>query len=326
MADSAQWRPASGPDTARLRAELLDRARLYFDENDVLAVDTPALSTFAISDPNIESITVMSGLGQNSHNFLHTSPEYCMKRLLCAGYPDIYQMCKVFRDNEVGQFHQPEFTMIEWYRLNFSLDQIIDDALGFLGKVFDKDHLNLSATKLTYRDALQKYADCDPLNASVESLSAMVNADESLILSIGDNKDMWLDLILSQLVVPCFDTDELTVVSHYPISQAALARRCPKNDELADRFEIFLGTHELANGYVELTNAAEQRQRFNHDQTVRQSRDLPVRPLDESLLAAMQHGLPACAGVAIGFDRLLMIAAGKNDIRQVQTFAYQEPQ
>ena len=248
-----------------------------------------------------------------------------MKRLLCAGYPDIYQICKVFRDDEVGQFHQPEFTMIEWYRLDFALDQIIDDALAFLTKVLNCDRLYSSASILTYCDAFDKYAGCDPLNTSVESLRAIARVDESLTQSIGDNKDAWLDLILSQVIVPCLDMDTLTVISHYPISQAALARQCPQNSEVADRFEIFFGHHELANGYVELTCALEQRQRFQRDQAIRQSRDLCVRPLDDSFLAAMQHGLPACAGVAIGLDRLLMISAGANDIGQVQTFAFQVP-
>ena len=309
---------------ARLRADMVDRARTYFRTNSVLEVDTPALSQSAVSDPHIESITATLALGTATPRYLHTSPEYYMKRLLCAGYPDIYQVCNVFRDGEVGRYHQPEFTMIEWYRRDFELNAIANDTLALIAAVLDDASLQADAVHLDYVDAFQQFAGCNPLTADAQDLATLVNADESLRSSIGDDKDTWLDLVLDQMLVPHFEKNQLTVLTHYPISQAALARPCPENVQLADRFEVFLGAHELANGYVELTDADEHAKRFAADQSTRKSRGQVQRPLDNDFLDAVRHGLPACAGVAVGFDRLLMIHAGVDDIRMVQTFSFVE--
>ena len=323
--DSQGWRPTAGPDVARLRAAMLKRVRLFFQEQDVLEVDTPALSGAAVSDPNIESISASLALDRTRPYFLHTSPEFCMKRLLCAAYPDIYQVCKVFRDNEAGRTHQPEFTMVEWYRLGFDLERIIRDTLDFIATTLDDKTLPGSSLQLSYREAFLQYAGCDPLTADVAILSGLTGADDSLRRSVGDDRDAWLDLLLDTEVVPRFATDRLTILRHYPISQAALARPCPTNDMLADRFEVFLGRFELANGYVELTDPDEQLRRIANDQQVRISNGQENRPVDNAFIAAMKAGLPACAGVAAGFDRLLMIHAGTDDIRNVQTFAFEEP-
>jgi len=323
--DSQGWRPTAGPDVARLRAAMLKRVRLFFQEQDVLEVDTPALSGAAVSDPHIESISASLALDRTRPYFLHTSPEFCMKRLLCAAYPDIYQVCKVFRDNEAGRTHQPEFTMVEWYRLGFDLERIIRDTLDFIATTLHDKTLPGSSLQLSYREAFLQYAGCDPLTADVAILSGLAGADDSLRQSVGNDRDAWLDLLLDTKVVPRFETDRLTILRHYPISQAALARPCPTNDMLADRFEVFLGQFELANGYVELTDPDEQLRRIANDQLVRKSNGQENRPVDNAFIAAMQAGLPACAGVAAGFDRLLMIHAGTDDIRNVQTFAFEEP-
>ena len=309
---------------ARLRANMLDRARAYFASEDLLEVDTPALSQSAVSDPQIESVKAMMALDPDVPRYLHTSPEYFMKRLLCAGYPDIYQVCKVFRDSEVGRYHQPEFTMIEWYRLGFELRAIADDTLALIAKVLDDASLHANAVLLSYCDAFEKFANRNPLTAEVNDLATIINADESLRSSLGDEKSAWLDLVLEQVVVPNFESDKLTVLTHYPISQAALARQCPDNAQLADRFEVGRCQHELANGYVELTDADEYARRFAADQSTRKSRGQTGRPLDNEFLDAIRHGLPACAGVAVGFDRLLMIGAGVDDIRDVQAFSFAE--
>ena len=323
--DFQGWRPTAGPDVARLRAAMLQRVRLFFQEQDVLEVDTPALSGAAVSDPHIESISASLALDRTRPYFLHTSPEFCMKRLLCAAYPDIYQVCKVFRDNEAGRTHQPEFTMVEWYRLGFDLERIIRDTLGFIAAALHDKTLPGSSLQLCYREAFLQYAGCDPLTADVAILSGLAGADDSLRQSVGNDRDAWLDLLLDTKVVPRFATDRLTVLRHYPISQAALARPCPTNDMLADRFEVFLGQFELANGYVELTDPDEQLRRIANDQLVRKSNGQEDRPVDNAFIAAMHAGLPACAGVAAGFDRLLMIHAGTDDIRNVQAFAFEEP-
>ena len=324
-ADSGDWRPTAGPDIARLRAAMLDRARQFFKAQSVLEVDTPALSGAAVSDPHIESVSVSLALDQTRPFYLHTSPEFCMKRLLCAAFPDIYQVCKVFRDGEAGRTHQPEFTMVEWYRLGFNLEQIIRDTIDFIAAVLHDETLSDSAISLSYQEAFLEFAGCEPLTADVATLSGLAGADADLRLSVGDDRDAWLDLLLDLEVVPRFAPDRLTVLRHYPISQAALARPCPMNNKLADRFEIFLGPCELANGYVELTDPAEQLRRFASDQLARKSNGQEQRPVDNAFVAAMQTGLPACAGVAAGFDRMLMIHAGTDDIRKVQTFAFAEP-
>lgn len=326
LTEVADWRPRAGPDIARLRAGMLDRARRFFRSRGVLEVDTPVLSCAAVSDPHIESIAVSLSLERHRAYYLHTSPEYCMKRLLCAGYPDIFQISKVFRDNEAGRYHQPEFTLIEWYRLKFDLDGMISDTLEFIANILQDDGLRAGALQLSYRDAFLQFADCDPFTSDIATLSALAGADAALQAALGDDRDAWLDLLLADKVVPQFAADKLTVLSHYPLSQAALARACPANPHTADRFEVFLGQHELANGYVELTDTDEQMRRFSHDQALRKTRGQAQRPLDHALLAAIEQGLPQCAGVAAGLDRLLMIHTGSDDIREVQTFAFVEDQ
>jgi lysyl-tRNA synthetase class 2 len=322
MTDRKAWQPSSEPAIAEIRAGMLARSRAYFQANDVLEVDTPALSRSAVSDPHIESVAVTLTLDNEAGYFLHTSPEYCMKRLLCDGYPDIYQICKVFRDKEIGRHHQPEFTMVEWYRLGFGLRQISNDTLEFIAGALERPELAANAVHIDYADAFKAFAGCDPFKAGLQELIEIVDADAYLIESVGDDKDTWLDLVLDRKVVPGFAPDRLTVLTHYPLSQAALARECPANPATADRFEVFLGQFELANGYVELTDADEYARRFARDQAARKLRGQTVRPLDNEFLDAIRDGLPECAGVAVGLDRLLMINAGTTDISDVQTFTF----
>jgi lysyl-tRNA synthetase class 2 len=310
------WRPASGPEVATQRAELLSRARQYFTDNKVLAVDTPTLSSAAATDPHIRSLSAGT-----SDLFLHSSPEFHMKRLLADGYPDIYSICRVYRDGEQGRNHLPEFTMIEWYRLAFDLNGIIDDTLRFIEHVLEKKRVFKTAVNIEYTQAFAENLGVDPLTTSVGDLAEIAEADAALRASLGDNRDDWLDLIMATKIVPLFGRDHLTVVQHYPASQAALARICPSNDRFADRFEIYCGALELANGYVELTDAQEQAVRMDRDLKDRQARGLPTVPRDEQLIAALTTGLPDCAGVALGFERLHMLAANTDDIRNVVGFA-----
>jgi lysyl-tRNA synthetase class 2 len=316
------WRPSSAPEVARQRAAILRRTRQYFDSEQVLEVDTPALSHAAVSDVHIESLEVSSCL-TNTALYLHTSPEFCMKKLLAAGYPDIYSICRVFRDAEIGRQHQPEFTMVEWYRLGFQLKDIIADTLNAIATSLDDPRLADDAATFDYRDVFVTATGIDPLTASIAALGIAADADDSLISSLGNERDDWLDLILTTKVIPTFSTRGLTVVQHYPASQAALARICPGSPAVADRFEVFLGSIELANGYVELTDAQTQSMRIENDQSVRKRRGQLLRPHDESLIAALQEGLPVCAGVAMGLERLHMLHNKTDDIGDVITFKFE---
>lgn len=318
-----RWRPSAGPGVARTRAQLLERVRRYFRDCDVLEVDTPALGVFAASDTQIESLEVADSLVCPRPLYLSTSPEFCMKRLLADGYPDIYSICRVFRDGESGRRHQPEFTMLEWYRLDFGLDQIVSDTLQLIATVLDKQSLAENAVQYDYRSVFRSSLELDPFTASIDELARACDADDDLCRAIGDERDDWLDLVLSTRIVPGFADDRLTVLRHYPASQAALARLCPEDADVADRFEVFAGSVELANGYVELTDVREQAERFQRDIENRRRRNRPVRPVDENLLAALKSGLPPCAGVAMGFERLQMVHDKTGDIRDVLTFAFE---
>lgn len=315
----SNWRPSSPASAARRRANMLDRARRYFLAANVLAVDTPALSRFAVSDPHIDSLAVLSAAGRRC--FLHTSPEFHMKRLLAAGYPDIYSICRVFRDGEAGSKHLPEFTMIEWYRLDLELAGIVADAVALIAACLDDSTLANSAVSVDYADAFTDYAGIDVLTASADDLAHGVNADRDLRTALGTDRDAWLDLILSNAVIPRFSAGRLTVLQRFPASKAALARLCPEDQRFADRFEIFFGSMELANGYVELTDANEQRLRIDRDLQRRRNLQRSVEPWDKNFLQAMDNGLPACAGVAVGVERLQMILDGADHIRDVVTFA-----
>jgi lysyl-tRNA synthetase class 2 len=296
--------------------------RDYFDGADVLEVDTPALSPHAVSDPQIESFVIPESQVSARPLYLHTSPEFCMKRLLAAGYPDIYSICRVFRDGEAGRRHQPEFTMIEWYRRDFDLPRIIDDTLQLVVAALGDEAPSASPVVVDYCDALAQACAVDALQAPIDALADAAGADRDLRAAVGGERDEWLDLLLATRVVPTFAADRLTVIRHYPASQAALARLCPADSRVADRFEVFCGPIELANGYVELTNVDEQRERIRRDNETRLRRGQTVRPVDAALLDALGDGLPACAGVALGLERLQMIHDRTEDIRDVITFPF----
>ncbi len=312
------WRPRAGLAVARSRAAMLKRARKFFEARNVLEVDTPILTRFPVTDPHIASLSASSM--QHADLFLHTSPEYRMKQLLAAGFGDIYQIGKVFRDGERGTSHLPEFTLVEWYRLDFGLKQIMHETVEFIATVLDRSALEANAVFKSYADALREITDLDAHTADESQLASCLDADEDLAGAIGNDRDAWLDLILTERVVPRLSDDRLTVIHHYPASQAALARSCPDAPNWADRFEVFYGNLELANGFVELTDADEQLARFERDREARRSRNLPVEEIDMDLINALRAGLPPCAGVAVGFDRLLMVHEGKDDITAISNF------
>ena len=303
---------------------MLDAARRFFAERAILEVDTPLLSRTTVSDPHIESIAATLERKPGRPYFLQTSPEFFMKRLLCAGYPDIYQICKAFRDGEAGRRHSPEFILVEWYRRGYRLRQMMEETVAFIAALIEPRCTTAPPAFIEYRDAFGRYADVDPRQSSLAVLAEAAGADRRMLRSLADDRDAWLDLLLTLRVMPRFATGGLTVLYHYPASQAALARLCPANAALADRFEVFYGDLELANGFVELQDANEQARRFERDRSLRRRRDQPVHSTDMRLLTALHAGLPECAGVAVGFDRLLMINEISEDIRQVQSFAFDE--
>lgn len=298
------------------------RIRDYFEATGAFEVDTPALSHYAVSDTQIESLEIQESLVSQRPMFLHTSPEFCMKRLLCAGYPDIFTICRVFRDGESGQRHQPEFTMLEWYRLGTGLQGIINDTLGIIDAALGADAHREKPEQYDYREIFLEAIGVDPLTATTEELATAARADSELKESIGDERDDWLDLLLATRITPAFEKDRISVLRHYPASQAALARMCPDDPLVADRFEVFFGSIELANGYVELTDAEEQFRRIQADNADRRRRNRTVRPHDITLLAALETGLPDSAGVAMGLERLQMIHDGTDDIRDVITYPF----
>jgi len=301
---------------------MLAAARGFFDRRGILEVDTPALSRAAASDPHIDSIRAQLDLRPEEDFYLRTSPELAMKRLLCAGYPDIYEIARVFRDGEAGPRHQPEFTLIEWYRLGFSLDQMMRETVDLLTTLLEPERLSQPPVYRSYRNAFSDFAGIDPLTTGLDALQGAAGADARLAAAVGRRRDDWLDLLLATRVAPAFPSDCLTVLHHYPASQAALARLSPADPSVAERFEVFRGDLELANGFVELGDVAEQAARFERDQALRHARGRPTRPIDRRFLAALEAGLPACAGVAAGFDRLLMINERVDDITTVVSFAF----
>ncbi|MEM7278889.1 MAG: EF-P lysine aminoacylase EpmA [Pseudomonadota bacterium] len=311
---SAAWRPEAKLAVLERRAQMNRATRRYFEERNVLEVDTPALSRYAVTDPNLHSLVATDPGWTNEQWFLHTSPEFGMKRLLAAGAPDIYQLCHVFRGGESGRQHQREFTMLEWYRLGYDLEAIIQNTLELILEVSQKP---LRVQRLSYREALLLYSKLDIFNLDVQALNQRVNAaglDTDLSL------DAKLDWLMVTDVLPGFQDDQLTVLNHYPASQAALARLHTADERVADRFEVFYGAMELANGFVELCDANEQQQRFENEQRQRREQGATPLDIDPEFISALQHGLPECAGVALGMDRLLMLITGNRDISDVMSF------
>ena len=315
---SAAWRPTASLSAVRRRAEALRSTREFFFARNVMEVETPAMVNAPVSDVNLGSVRVHVP-GRDAACFLHTSPEYAMKRLLAAGSGDIYQICHVYRGAERGRQHNPEFTMLEWYRLGFSLDQLMDEVAALVRRLLDGDALPVE--KLSYREAVKLHAGFDPLDAPDEEWQ---HAAESLGLDTrqarGLSRDQLLDFIVGAQVGPKLGMHSLTFVHGFPASQAALARLDLADPRVAMRFELYHRGIELANGYHELSDPAEQRQRFDSDQRTRRARALPVNSLDPHLLAALESGLPDCAGVALGFDRVLMLALGAASIDDVLAF------
>ncbi len=319
------WRPSATLETLRLRARLLTQIRAFFIAREVLEVETPVLSRAAGTELHLHSFTTRySGPSAppDGRLYLHTSPEYPMKRLLAAGSGSIYQISKVFRDGEAGRRHNPEFTLLEWYRTGFDHLHLMDEVEALVVSVL-QERLSLRETqRLSYREAFLRHAGIDPHAADTAALAACAHRHGITVPAGMENADraLWLDLLMTHVVDAQLGRDCLCFIYDYPADQASLARIRPGAPALAERFELYVQGVELANGFHELADSAEQRRRFQQDNVARQARGLPVLPIDEHLLAALAHGLPDCAGVALGFDRLLMLAADARAIQDVIAF------
>ena len=319
------WRPTATLATLRLRADLLAAARAHFAATGALEVETPALVRAPVTDVHLETLRVVddtAGQGDGV-GYLQTSPEYAMKRLLCAGAPDLFQVCRVFRAGERGRRHSPEFTMIEWYRRDLDHHGLMGDVETLVYRLLQGRRASAPSVRVSYVEAFGRALGVDPLQAPVEHLvTALEGAGMPLPESMrpAPTRDDVLDFAMGTVVAESFATDRLTFLYDFPASQAALARL---DGEVAARFEAFWGPLELANGFHELGSAAEQRARFEADVAQRRANGRPVRQLDERFLAALAHGLPPCAGVALGFDRLVMVAAQATHIDEVVAFPWE---
>jgi len=316
-AGSADWAPTASLATLRLRARLLERVRAHFATTGALEVETPVMVQAGVTDVHLESLEVRRADGARV-GFLHTSPEYAMKRLLAAGAPDIYQVCRVFREGERGRRHNPEFTMVEWYRLGIDHHALMDDVDRLLRMLIEPYRGVGETRRITYSDAFRQALGVDPLAIGAadlhESLTAAgIDVPEAVVRE----RDSLLDLAMATLVAARFPSDAITFLYDFPASQAALARvRGP----VASRFEAFWGELELANGFHELGDAAEQSTRFQADRAERSRRGQPDREPDGRFIAGLAAGLPLCAGVALGFDRVVMVASGAGRIDEVVAF------
>lgn len=320
---SDDWRPAASFDTLKLRAQLLARARDFFARRGVLEVDTPILSAAGTTDPNLHSYTAVSTApGERaSRRYLHTSPEFAMKRLLAAGSGSIYQICKAFRGGEAGRRHNPEFTLLEWYRVGLGYHALMEEVAALITETLAGYRAVEPPERLSYRDAFLRYAGVDPHEAAAAALAATAKKHGIAVARLTlEEREAWRDLLLTHVVEPNLGRGRPTFLYDYPASAAALARVRQGVPAVAERFELYWEGVELANGFQELTNAQEQRARFEQDRSIRRHRGFTTVPPDERLLAALEHGLPACSGVALGFDRLLMFAAGRDAITDVIAF------
>ncbi len=322
MPAASGWRPAIDRARLRQRAAVIAAIRDFFATRDVVEVETPVLSRYGTTDPAIESFTTRyepPGGGAETL-YLQTSPEFFMKRLLAAGSGPIYQLGRVFRNGEAGRRHNPEFTLLEWYRPGFTLEDLMDEVTALVASLLPEPPARLD---YRYREAFERFAGVDPFVADTASLLDAVS-DHGLDcpLSEADGHDACLDFMLSHIVEPALPRDSLVFIYDFPATQASLARIEPGSPAVARRFEAWLGGRELANGFEELDDPDEQRRRFEHDNRLRRQRGQAQIPPDDCLLDALAAGLPECSGVALGVERLLMHLFGVDDIRQTMAFAW----
>ncbi|MEY3182069.1 MAG: hypothetical protein RLZ35_54 [Pseudomonadota bacterium] len=306
------WAPTGTLEAVSARARMLAAIRAFFAERGVIEVETPLLGRAPVTDPFIEAFS-------SGDRYLQTSPEYAMKRLLAAGFPSVYQLCKAFRYEEAGKQHNPEFTLLEWYRVGFDLFDLMNEMDALLQKLLcvERSH------RVTYQSIFIQKTGLDPLVCTLPDLVRRAKEENlSVISHQALDKDDWLQLLFTHLVEPAIGTDAPCFVYHYPASQAALAQINRADGRVAERFEVYYRGVELANGYHELVDSRVQSERFLQDCDKRKQLKLSAVPIDKRLIDALAQGLPNCAGVALGIDRLLMLQLGLKNIEEVLTFSW----
>lgn len=314
------WAPSASINTLKQRAAILRTIREFFYTRNVMEVETPSLSSASVTDVHLASFNtqfVGPGHAGGLPLYLQTSPEFAMKRLLAAGSGPIFQLCKAFRNEEAGRHHNPEFTMLEWYRPGFDEFALMDEMDELMQLILNVE----PAERLTYQQAFEQVLALDPLTATLRQLQTLASEHGFADIAKNEtNKDTLLQLLFCMKVEPTIGQTKPCFVYHFPASQAALAQICEHDNRVAGRFELYYKNMELANGFNELTNATEQAKRFDEDNAYRAANGLNHVPMDTRLIAALEHGLPQCAGVAMGIDRLVMLATAKDTIKEVIAF------
>ncbi|MDO6426147.1 elongation factor P--(R)-beta-lysine ligase [Thalassotalea sp. 1_MG-2023] len=306
---------------AKKRAEVIHQIRSFFYQKGVVEVETPLLSQGTVTDRYMEAFSTQpNGTAPSPTYYLQTSPEFAMKRLLSAGYKDIYQLCKAFRDEEQGRYHNPEFTILEWYRVGIDHRELMKEVDALLMSVLACK----SSEIITYRNIFINELAIDPLLASVEQLKHLLyekGVEGDWIVNEVD-KDILLQVLFSECIEKNIGQDKPCIVYEFPASQASLAKICQENPKVSERFEVYFKGIELANGFHELRDATEQLARFERDNIHRVNEGKEAKPIDKRFIQALESGLPSCSGVALGIDRLLMIALGLNHIEQSICFMF----
>lgn len=317
------WKPTSTIENLQSRAKVFSTIRNFFASRSILEVETPLLCQHTVTDVHIDSFSVplKKVAGNSKSYYLQTSPEYAMKRLLAAGSGPIYQMTKSFRDDELGRFHNPEFTMLEWYRPNYNHHQLMDEVNEFLQSIL----ATAPAKRCTYRQLFLDALNVDLLLCDNHSLRHLmmdhaIAIDKKTLNAL--DRDSCLQLLMSHVIEPKLGFDAPVFIYDFPASQAALAKIRHEEFPVAERFEVYIQGIEIANGFHELTDPKEQLNRFAQDQTERKNINKAIPQIDSFFIESLQHGLPECSGVALGIDRLIMIKTKAEHIREVMSFTW----
>lgn len=319
------WQPTLTWQNAQKRAQILQQIRQFFSERNVIEVETPALSQGTVTDVHLDALSCRydflsdSAAGQSTELYLQTSPEFHMKRLLASGYGCIYQIAKAFRHEEAGRFHNPEFTMLEWYRVGFDHFDLMNEVAELLTAVLECGQPH----QITYQNLFVTQLGLDPLTADREQLLTIIRQANKLsdwLITEQDN-DILLQFIFSEIIEANIGIEVPYFVYNFPKSQASLAKICPNDERVAQRFECYYQGVELVNGFNELTDAKNQLERFQDDNNKRTGLGLPKKPIEKQFMSALDEGLPQCAGVALGVDRLIMLALKAKHINEVISFS-----
>ncbi|CAM2899377.1 elongation factor P--(R)-beta-lysine ligase [Actinobacillus equuli subsp. equuli] len=316
--ENIEWKPTASIQNLIKRSQIMAEIRQFFKDRGVLEVETPALSEFSVTDVHLSTFSTqfLSPFASEAKTLhLMTSPEYHMKRLLAAGSGSIFQLCRVFRNEEAGKRHNPEFTMLEWYRPHFDMYRLINEVDDLLQQILDCE----PAESYSYQFVFQTYVGLDPLSATRAQLVEKARK-HGFPCEDDENRDTLLQFLFSEIVEANIGKERPTAVYHFPSSQAALAQISSEDHRVAERFEVYYKGLELANGFHELSDAKEQMRRFEQDNVQRAQMGLPAQQLDTRFLAALKAGIPNCSGVALGVDRLMMIAMNAEKIDEVMAF------